>query len=151
MNAIIMGCSRTGSILAATLAREGHRVTILDMNPNAFRILPPDFNGTVMVGNGIDEDVLRRAGIEQADAFAAVTQNENQNIMAAQIARHRFDVPRVVCRIHDPSREQLYQSLGLRTMNPARTGASLVYEALMHEEADSSAQADSLVQPTERT
>jgi trk system potassium uptake protein TrkA len=113
MNAIIMGCSRTGSILAVSLAKDGHRVTVLDVNPNAFRLLPPDFTGTVMVGNGIDEDVLRRAGIERADAFAAVTQDENQNIMAAQIARHRFDVARVVCRIHDPSREQLYQSLGL--------------------------------------
>ncbi len=131
MNAIIMGCSRTGSILAALLAGEGHRVTVLDMNPNAFRLLPPDFGGTVVVGNGIDEDVLRRAGIEQADAFAAVTQNENQNIMAAQIARHRFNVSRVVCRVHDPSREQLYESLGLVTVNPARLSAQLVHEGLL--------------------
>jgi trk system potassium uptake protein TrkA len=136
MNAIIMGCSRTGSILAAKLAEEGHSVTILDMNPNAFRLLPSDFGGTAVVGNGIDEDVLRRAGIEQADAFAAVTQDENQNIMAAQIARHRFDVPRVVCRIHDPSREQIFQSLGLITMNPARTGANLVRDALLYDESE---------------
>jgi len=140
MNAIIMGCSRTGSILAGLLASEGHQVTVLDMNPNAFRLLPPNFGGVVVVGNGIDEDVLRRAGIEQADAFAAVTQNENQNIMAAQIARHRFNVQRVVCRIHDPSREQLYESLGLRTINPARVGAQLVHEALLREPATAQAE-----------
>lgn len=140
MNAIIMGCSRTGSLLATTLASEGHHVTVLDVNPNAFRLLPPTFSGTVIVGNGIDEDVLRRAGIEHAEAFAAVTQDENQNIMAAQIARHRFNVQRVVCRIHDPSREQLFASLGLRTINPARTSAHLVHEALLQEEPMKSAE-----------
>jgi trk system potassium uptake protein TrkA len=130
MNVVIMGCGRVGAKLAALLEEEGHKVTILDIEPYAFRRLPPGFKGTAMVGNGIDVDVLRRAGIEQADAFAAVTQGDNRNVMASQIAKHIFNVPKVVCRIYDPLREELYHTLGLETISPTTVGARLMKEAL---------------------
>jgi trk system potassium uptake protein TrkA len=109
---------------------EGHKVTVLDIEPYSFRRLPASYNGTAMVGNGIDADVLRRAGIEQADAFAAVTQGDNRNVMAAQIAKHIFNVPKVVCRIYDPLREELYHTLGLETISPTNVGAQLVKDAI---------------------
>ncbi len=130
MNVVIMGCGRVGAKLASMMDSEGHKVTILDIEPYAFRRLPTSFNGTAMVGNGIDTDVLRRAGIEQADAFAAVTQGDNRNVMAAQIAKHIFNVPKVVCRIYDPLREELYSTLGLETISPTNVGAQLMKDAI---------------------
>jgi len=130
MNVVIMGCGRVGARLASMMDSEGHKVTILDIEPYAFRRLPTSFNGTAMVGNGIDTDVLRRAGIEQADAFAAVTQGDNRNVMAAQIAKHIFNVPKVVCRIYDPLREELYSTLGLETISPTNVGAQLMKDAI---------------------
>ncbi|OGO49914.1 MAG: potassium transporter TrkA [Chloroflexi bacterium RBG_16_68_14] len=135
MKAIIMGCGRAGSQLAITLDRDGHDVTILDINAYQFtRFLPESFGGHTITGNGIDQDVLRRAGIEEADAFVAVTAGDNRNVMAAQIARHIFGVERVVCRIYDPIREQMYHRLGLRTISPTREWARLLKEALEAEE-----------------
>ena len=126
-----MGCGRVGSRLAATLDQEGHEVTVLDVNTYQFtRFLPESFGGRKITGNGIDEDVLRRAGIEEADAFVAVTQGDNRNVMASQIAKHIFGVSRVVCRIYDPIREQMYHDLGLRTISPTKVGAQLIKEAL---------------------
>jgi len=130
MKVIIMGCGRMGGQLAGMLSREGHDVTIMDVDPTAFRRLPPDFQGRRFLGNGIDQDHLRRAGIEEADAFVAVTQGDNRNIMAAQIAKHIFKVPRVVCRIYDPKREELYRTLGLETFSPTIVGAQHLKEAL---------------------
>lgn len=118
MRVLIMGCGRVGSTLAVGLDRDGHEVTVLDLNASQFRRLPAEFKGVSVVGNGIDQDTLRRAGIESADAFAAVTQGDNRNLMAAQIAKHIFSVPRVVCRIYDPIREELYRGLGLETVSP---------------------------------
>lgn len=135
MKVVIMGCGRVGAALAAMLDREGHDVTVLDVNPDAFRRLPPDFKGRRHVGNGIDQDVLARIGVGEADAFVAVTQGDNRNVMAAQIARHLFGVPRVVCRIYDPIREEIYHDLGLETISPTKVGASLLKEALEREPA----------------
>jgi trk system potassium uptake protein TrkA len=98
------------------------------------RFLPESFRGRTLTGNGIDQDVLRRAGIEQADAFVAVTAGDNRNLMASQIAKHIFGVDRVVCRIYDPIREQMYRNLGLRTMCPTKVGAKLAREALEAED-----------------
>ena len=102
---VIMGCGRVGAQLAALFDADGHQVTVMDLEPAAFRRLPANFGGRAIVANGIDMDALRRAGIDQADAFAAVTQGDNRNVMAAQIAKHVFHVRRVVCRIYDPIRE----------------------------------------------
>ena len=136
MKVVIMGCGRAGSELAITLDREGHDVTVLDLSPYQFtRFLPDSFGGQTITGNGIDQDALRRAGIEEADAFVAVTAGDNRNVMAAQIAKHIFSVERVVCRIYDPIREQMYHKLGLRTISPTREWARMLKEALEAEEA----------------
>lgn len=137
MKVIIMGCGRVGAELAVMLEQEGHEVTVLDSDPAAFGplgYLPEEFRGIRMVGNGIDQDALRRAGIEQADAFVSATRGDNRNVMACQIAKHVFNVPRVVSRVFDPIREEMYRSLGLRTINPTRIQARLLKEALEKEE-----------------
>ena len=137
MRVIIMGCGRAGSVRATTLDREGHDVTVLDINEYQFeRFLPETFGGRTIRGNGIDQDVLRRAGIEQADAFVAATAGDNRNVMASQIAKHIFGVSRVVCRIYDPIREEMYHNLGLRTISPTKVGARLLKEALEGEEPE---------------
>ncbi|MBI4216046.1 MAG: TrkA family potassium uptake protein [Chloroflexi bacterium] len=130
MKAIIMGCGRVGAQLAAMLDTEGHDVVVLDIDPHSFRRLPQTFKGTPVVGNGTDEDVLRHAGIEEAQIFVAVTQGDNRNVLAAQIAKHIFKVPRVVCRIYDPIREQMYRALGLQTISPTIAGAQMLRKAL---------------------
>ncbi|GAI46231.1 unnamed protein product [marine sediment metagenome] len=116
MKVVIMGCGRVGAQLAGLLATDGHTVTVLDTDGYSFRRLPPDFSGTTLLGNGLDEEALKRAGIEEADAFVAVTQGDNRNVMAAQIAKHIFNVPKVVCRIYDPLRRDLYDTLGLEAI-----------------------------------
>ena len=128
-----MGCGRVGADLATSLDQEGHEVTVLDVNADAFRRLPAGFGGQRQVGNGIDQDVLARIGVGEADAFIAVTQGDNRNVMAAQMAKHIFGVPRVVCRIYDPIREEIYHGLGLETISPTKVGARLLREALERE------------------
>ena len=136
MKVIVMGCGRVGAELAALLYRERHDVTIMDMDANAFTFLPDDFGGTKLVGNGIDQDVLRRAGVEQADAFISATRGDNRNAMACQMAKHIFGVPRVVSRIFDPIREEMYHGLGIRTINPTRVQSRLLKEVLEREEPE---------------
>ena len=130
MKVVIMGCGRVGAQLASLLDAEGHQVTILDKDAYSFRRLPPTFNGTALVGNGINEEVLRRADIEEADAFFVLTEGDNRNVMAAQIAKHIFNVPRVICRIYDPLRQELYQTLGLEAISPTTVFAQLLKERL---------------------
>lgn len=132
MRVVILGCGRVGAWLAASLDREGHVVSIIDMNNESLqRRLSPDYQGTVVLGNGIDEDVLRRAGIEQAEFFAAVTDDDNTNIMASQMAQIIFKVPKVVCRIYDPLRNETYRMLGLRTVAPVLLAADRIRDLLM--------------------
>jgi len=131
MNIVIMGCGRVGAELAAMLDEEGHKVTVLDTEPYSFRRLPSAFKGKALVGDGTDEDSLRKAGIDQADVFVAVTQGDNRNVMAAQIAKHLFNVPKVVCRIYDPLREEMYHALGLETISPTTIGAQLLKEVIL--------------------
>ncbi len=130
MKVVIMGCGRVGARLATLLDKEGHQVTALDNDAHSFQRLPPDFGGTALLGNGLDEEALKRAGIEQADAFVAVTQGDNRNIMAAQIARHIFKVPKVLCRIYDPLRRDLYSLLGLEAISPTTVFAKMLKEKL---------------------
>jgi len=126
-----MGCGRVGARLATLLDAEGHQVTILDTDAISLNRLAPTFKGTAMVGDGTDEDSLRSAGIEDADAFVAVTQGDNRNIMAAQIAKYIFNLSKVVCRVYDPLREELYQTLGLDAICPTVIGAQLLKEKLL--------------------
>lgn len=135
MRVIIMGCGRRGSALAAMLDSEGHDITVLDIDAAAFSFLPDSFGGTEIVGNGADEDSLRRAGIEQADAFVSTTRGDNRNVMAAQMAKHIFHVSRVITLVHDPIREEMYSSLGLRTVSPTKIVANSLREALLAEES----------------
>src|SRR5437763_11861602 len=118
------------------LDRAGHTVSIIDFSSEAFRRLQPDFSGTTIVGNGVDEEILIRAGIREADAFAAVTNGDNRNIMASQIAKELFQVKKVVCRIYDPIREETYHELGLETISPTIVGAQLMFEAIVGKKPD---------------
>jgi trk system potassium uptake protein TrkA len=130
MKVVIMGCGRVGARLASLLEKDGHQVNILDTDAYSFRRLPADYSGTALVGNGLDEDSLKKAGIMEADAFVAVTQGDNRNIMASQIAKHIFNVPRVVCRIYDPLRRDLYVTLGIEAISPTTVFAQLLKEKL---------------------
>ena len=130
MKVVIMGCGRVGARLAGLLDADGHTVTILDIDSHSFRRLPPDFSGTALVGNGIDEEALKRTGIEEADAFVAVTQGDNRNVMATQIAKHIFGVPKAVCRIYDPLRRELYNTLGIEAFSPTTIFAQILKEKL---------------------
>jgi trk system potassium uptake protein TrkA len=134
MKVVIMGCGRVGARLAGLLDIEGHKVTILDTDAYSFRRLSPDFTGTALVGNGIEEEALKKAGIEEADAFVALTQGDNRNIMATQIAKHIFNVPRVICRIYDPLRRELFNSLGIEVFSPTTIFAQMLKEKLEREE-----------------
>jgi trk system potassium uptake protein TrkA len=134
---LIVGCGRVGSRLASELDEEGHEVTIVDRDPGSFsraasrEALNQDFKGNFLVGDGTEADLLRRAGIEEADSFVAVTEGDNRNIMAAQIAKQIYKVPRVVCRIYDPIREEAYRKLGLEVFCPTIEGSRRVRQMLM--------------------
>ena len=130
MKIVLMGCGRVGARLAGMLDNEGHKVTILDVNPYSFRRIPSDFGGEALIGSAIDHDALIKADIEKTDIFVAVTQGDNRNVMAAQIAKHIFGVPRVVCRIYDPIREEMYKELGLETISPTKMGADSLFEVI---------------------
>jgi trk system potassium uptake protein TrkA len=130
MKVVIMGCSRVGAQLAAMMDAEGHKVTVMDTDPFSFKKLPPTFNGTALVGNGLDEESLKKAEIGEADVFVAVTQGDNRNVMACQIAKHIYKVPKVVCRIYDPIREEMYRNLGLHTVSPTKLVAKLLREQI---------------------
>ena len=133
MNVIIMGCGRVGAALASMLDADGHKVTVLDTDSYSFRRLPESFGGTALLGSGTNEDALKRAGIEEADIFVSLTQGDNRNILAAQIAKHTFNVPRVVCRIYDPLRQEMYSTLGIEAISPTTVFANLFKELLERE------------------
>ena len=130
MKVIILGCGRVGALLAQQLDQAGHDVTIIDRNQDAFSRLGPDYGGQMVLGTGIDEDVLRKSGIEQCDAFVAVTNGDNTNAMAGQIAQLVFRVPHVVARLYDPVREETYKTLGLATVSPTIIGVQLIKDIL---------------------
>ena len=111
-----MGCGRVGSTLAVDLEKSGHTVAVIDQNREAFRRLGANFNGRTVAGVGFDRDTLLEAGIEKADAFAAVSNGDNSNILAARVARETFGVKNVVARIYDPARAEIYQRLGIPTV-----------------------------------
>ena len=131
MRVIIIGCGRVGARVAAELDSRGEHVTVIDSSPRAFSRLPPSFKGETVRGNGTDEDVVRSAGAEQADIVMTLTEGDNRNALAAQLAKHTFGVPRVIAKINDPLRGEAYRALGLETLS--RTiilGDALVRAAL---------------------
>ena len=131
MHVVILGCGRVGSTLALMLDSEGHEVSIIDMNPAAFRRLGESFGGRAIQGIGISADVLREAGIENASAFLAVTNGDNTNIMASQIAKVLFNVPRVMARIYDPLRAEVYREVEVETLCITTLGAGIFHDRLL--------------------
>jgi trk system potassium uptake protein len=130
---VIMGCGRVGSTVAHNLESRGHTVAIIDLNPDAFRRLGPDFAGLTVAGMGFDRDVLTEAGIERADAFAAVSSGDNSNIIAARLARETFGVRRVAARIYDQKRAEVYERLGIPTVATVRWTADRMVRHLVPE------------------
>jgi trk system potassium uptake protein TrkA len=131
VHVVIMGCGRVGSTLARSLEDRSHDVSVIDTNPDAFRRLGPSFNGTKVTGIGFDQDVLERAGIGKADAFAAVSSGDNSNIIAARVARETFGIQQVVARIYDPGRAEVYQRLGITTVATVKWTADQVLRRLL--------------------
>ena len=133
MHIVIMGCGRVGSTVAHSLESRGHSVSIIDQNPDAFRRLGPDFAGLTVTGMGFDRTVLVEAGVERADAFAAVSSGDNSNIISARLARETFGVDRVVARIYDQKRAEVYERLGIPTVATVRWTADRMMRHLVPE------------------
>ncbi|MER7165969.1 TrkA family potassium uptake protein [Micromonospora sp. NPDC000207] len=133
MHVVIMGCGRVGATLARGLESRGHTVSVVDQDADAFRRLGEDFAGTTVTGVGFDGGVLRQAGIERADAFAAVSSGDNSNIISARLARETFGVSRVAARIYDPRRAQVFERLGIPTVATVRWTAEQMLRHLVPE------------------
>ena len=131
MYIIIVGCGRLGAQLATKLSEEGHDVAVVDRTPANFARLSDEFNGATITGVGFDIDVLKSAGIEHADGFAAVTDSDNMNIMAAQVAKTIFKVPMVIARVFDPVKGETYRALGLETVCPTTSAANIIYSKFL--------------------
>ncbi len=128
---VIMGCGRVGATLAKSLEDNGHSVSVIDQNPEAFRRLDSEFGGNKVTGLGFDRDTLKQAGIEDAFAFAAVSDGDNSNILAARVVRETFGIENVVARIYDPHRAEIYQRLGIPTVATVRWTAHQVLRRLL--------------------
>lgn len=128
MKAIIVGCGRVGATLAKMFAESGAEVTIIDLTSDSFRRLGTKFRGTRLVGTGTDISVLKRAGIEGADVFVAVTDGDNRNLMATQIAKTVFDIPLVMTRVYDPARAAAYREMGIHTLCTTSIAANLMFD-----------------------
>jgi trk system potassium uptake protein len=131
VHVVIMGCGRVGSTLAMNLESRNHTVAIIDQNADAFRRLGPTFSGQTITGVGFDRDVLIQAGVERADAFAAVSSGDNSNIISARLARETFSVARVVARIYDAKRAEVYERLGIPTVATVRWTADRIIRHLL--------------------
>jgi trk system potassium uptake protein TrkA len=133
VHVVIMGCGRVGSTLAHSLVGRGHTVAVIDHNADAFRRLGADFPGVTVTGEGYDRDVLIAAGVERADGFAAVSNGDNSNIISARLARETFGVERVVARIYDSKRAEVYERLGIPTVATVRWTADRILRYLVPE------------------
>jgi trk system potassium uptake protein TrkA len=136
MKIIIMGCGRVGSQVSQLLVRHGHEVTVIDHDDNAYARLGLEFKGKIVHGLGFDRSILLEAGIETAEGFVAASASDNANIVAARTARHIFHVPRVVARLYDPIRAEVYQRLGLKTISSSAWGAERIVEVVTHADLD---------------
>jgi trk system potassium uptake protein TrkA len=129
---IIMGCGRVGILLTLELSKAGHEITVIDKNPAAFDRLPPGFDARTIVGLGFDREVLEEAGIKEADAFLAVSSGDNSNIVSARVAREHYHVPKVIARIFDPMRADIYEKLNIPTVSTTRWGVKQMKLMLTH-------------------
>jgi len=132
MRVVIMGCGRVGSLLTVQLAQTGHEVAIIDKRPEAFYRLPPGFKAKTIVGLGFDRDVMEEAGIKEADAFIAVSNGDNSNIVSARVAREYYHVPKVIARIYDPKRAEIYERLNIPTVATTTWGVKQIMLMLFH-------------------
>jgi trk system potassium uptake protein TrkA len=132
VHVVIGGSSRVGIQLTVNLVRQGHTISIIDKNPAAFERLPPGFEGQTLVGMVFDRETLEEAGIKEAGAFIAATNGDNSNIVSARIAREHYNIERVVARIYDPRRAEIYQRLGIKTVAGVRWIASRIEDVLFH-------------------
>lgn len=139
MKVVIVGCGRVGARIATVLDKQGHDVSIIDLQPSAFRRLEADFSGRAVSGTGIDEDVLRSAGISEADAFIAVTNGDNRNLMAAQIAKVMFGINRVSARVYDPDRAETFKAMGIDTICSTLIMSDLVVDSVMQPDSSNGA------------
>ena len=133
MHIVIMGCGRVGSSLAILLEKRGHDVSVIDIDDNSFRRLGPDFKGRTVKGVGFDRSVLEKAGIREADGFAAVSSGDNSNVLSARVVREEFGIDNVVARIYDQGRAEVYERLGIPTVATVRWAADQVLRSLMPE------------------
>ncbi len=131
MNVMIVGCGRVGSQLALLLAQEGHNVTIIDKNPESFKRLGGTFNGVAATGTGFDEKLLKELKIDKQDAFISVTSGDNTNLMASQIAKKMFKVPRVIARVYDPKRADIFRKLGLDIISGTVLVAAMIRDKII--------------------
>lgn len=136
MHIVIMGCGRVGSILAVQLSKAGHSVAVIDKRPDAFDRLPPGFDAKTVVGLGFDREVLEEAGIKEAGAFIAVSNGDNSNIVSARIAREHYHVQKVIARIYDPRRAEIYERLNIPTITSVKWAAAQIQFLLFHEKEE---------------
>lgn len=133
MKLLIFGCGRTGAALARTMASRGHDITVIEQDPRALSRLGDDHGCTTIVGNGIDDETLTRAGITESDAFVACTRGDNTNLMAAQIAHIRYKVPKICAKVNDPARASEYRKLGVFCITPNLLTAGMMRNWLFDE------------------
>src|SRR5919199_257032 len=136
MHVVIVGCGRVGSALSVQLTKGGHSVEVIDKRPEAFDRLPPGFKAQTIVGMGFDREVLEQAGIKRAaegGAFVAVSNGDNSNIVAARVAREHYHVKKVIARIYDPRRAEIYERLNIPTVASARWAAAQIQFLLFHD------------------
>jgi trk system potassium uptake protein TrkA len=132
MHVVIAGCGRVGSDLTVSLSKQGHTVSVIDKNPSAFERLPPGFEGQTLVGMSFDRDTLEAAGIKEAGAFIAVTNGDNSNIVSARIAREHYNIDKVVARIYDPRRAEIYRRIGIPTVATVQWASAEIYDQVFH-------------------
>ena len=132
MHVVIAGCGRVGSDLTISLTKQGHTVSVIDKSAAAFERLPPGFEGQTLVGIVFDREILEAAGIREAGAFIAVTNGDNSNIVSARVAREHYSIEKVVARIYDPRRAEIYRRLGIPTVATVQWASAEIYDQLFH-------------------
>ena len=133
MKVVIFGCGRTGSTLGLQLAAKGHAVTIIEQNPAAVRRLGNEHNCRVIIGSGLDDEVLEQAGIHEADVFFALTRGDNTNLMSGQIVKLKYNLPQVCIKVADPLRAEAYRKLGYDCVTPSTLTAGMMRDWILHE------------------